>query len=605
MLIALLALVGLCLAETPGELALERARAAMGREDHTRALTLIEEAREAGEPEAHQLYLALSRIRHTETLADAEYAHLAGEDPVARAYWLWSRVERGLADLDELDDELPPDLARRVRVALLLEAHDPDAAWALVQAEHCAEEAALAIEARVQQGELREALRLARDLQGRFRRDPELLVPLWHTRSDDRGFEHGRTRLLRATTHRIAERTVLLYRALRLAVAARDKRLASELADRLEALGEPRPLTRHPYNKRMLTELGRALARHAAPELPDAAPSELVRLARVVTGELLGQGRAADAPPVWRQVAQRTDSLVAWTELSLSLLAIEQPQAALQAAERALLQGAHAPAGNGSRRHRARALVATARSHEALGNEDQAIVHFQHAAQLDPAPDTLQALGRLLEEAGELEQAFLVYARARQQGAEGLEQALARCYQGPASWEIAAGAVLSGEEEAVEPTPAEPEAPRYPFLGQPLPGEWQAQDLGGEAVPAPDGQVLVLSFWASWCGPCRQELPQLDRLAARLQSEGLAVRFVGVGVDERVGDYRRFAQRARSAALELVWGPAIGKQLGVRGIPATWVVGADGRLATYYGGYEAGLTDRIEADVRSLVDAAE
>lgn len=57
-------------------------------------------------------------------------------------------------------------------------------------------------------------------------------------------------------------------------------------------------------------------------------------------------------------------------------------------------------------------------------------------------------------------------------------------------------------------------------------------DLAGkpQALAQWRGQVLVLNFWATWCGPCRKEMPALGRLAEKYASRG--VQFVGVSIDE-------------------------------------------------------------------------
>lgn len=76
-------------------------------------------------------------------------------------------------------------------------------------------------------------------------------------------------------------------------------------------------------------------------------------------------------------------------------------------------------------------------------------------------------------------------------------------------------------------------------IGKPLP------DLKGFAlegsVPAARGKVLLLDFWASWCGPCRKSFPVLEELHQRYKARGLIV--LGVSVDEDAAAMKRFLQK--------------------------------------------------------------
>lgn len=70
------------------------------------------------------------------------------------------------------------------------------------------------------------------------------------------------------------------------------------------------------------------------------------------------------------------------------------------------------------------------------------------------------------------------------------------------------------------------------------------EDTGGSAIRMADlrGKVVVVDFWASWCAPCRDELPVLDRLYGRYRERGLVV--VGVNVDRELRNMRDFLSRA-------------------------------------------------------------
>lgn len=103
-------------------------------------------------------------------------------------------------------------------------------------------------------------------------------------------------------------------------------------------------------------------------------------------------------------------------------------------------------------------------------------------------------------------------------------------------------------------------------------------DGDGSEIPLADwkGQWLVLNFWATWCAPCRHEMPSLDRLQTAMP--GLAVLPVATGRNDPAA-IARFYDEAAITALPTLRDPqsALARQLGVLGLPVTLIVNPEGQ----------------------------
>src|SRR5262249_54227308 len=94
--------------------------------------------------------------------------------------------------------------------------------------------------------------------------------------------------------------------------------------------------------------------------------------------------------------------------------------------------------------------------------------------------------------------------------------------------------------------------------------------------PEPKGQVVVLEFWATWCGPCIAAIPHLNDLADHFRDR--PVRLVAI-TDEEPGVIRRFLARTPMRGWVGLGDEATFAAYGVRERPRTVVVGPDGRVA--------------------------
>lgn len=97
------------------------------------------------------------------------------------------------------------------------------------------------------------------------------------------------------------------------------------------------------------------------------------------------------------------------------------------------------------------------------------------------------------------------------------------------------------------------------------------------------GKVVLVNFWASWCEPCREEMPSIETLRRSLSGEPFVVLAVNVGEGAQAA--RRFADAAQlGAALLLDRDGATARAWGARALPSTFIVGPDGTIRYRYVG---------------------
>ncbi len=91
------------------------------------------------------------------------------------------------------------------------------------------------------------------------------------------------------------------------------------------------------------------------------------------------------------------------------------------------------------------------------------------------------------------------------------------------------------------------------------------------------GKVVLLDFWATWCGPCKEEIPHLVDLQNRYGSDGLQI--IGISMDDSPDPVREFSQQFKMN-YPVVMGNAKTGELygGILGLPIAFVIGQDGRI---------------------------
>lgn len=107
----------------------------------------------------------------------------------------------------------------------------------------------------------------------------------------------------------------------------------------------------------------------------------------------------------------------------------------------------------------------------------------------------------------------------------------------------------------------------------------ELSSLEGQRLKLSDfhGRVVLLNFWATWCGPCRAEVPELNKLQRDFQASGLAV--VGVSWDDSAAGVREFQKEIRQDYTVLLGGEdAQDKFAAIRSLPSTYVIDREGRI---------------------------
>ena len=117
-----------------------------------------------------------------------------------------------------------------------------------------------------------------------------------------------------------------------------------------------------------------------------------------------------------------------------------------------------------------------------------------------------------------------------------------------------------------------------PQVGE-LPPAFTLPDLNGNMHALADlrGRVVVLNYWATWCPPCLEEMPSLEKLHQALVSKGLSV--IAVSVDERFGDIEAFVDRFGLSFLVLHDnGKKVSRRYQTFKYPETYIIDRNGRL---------------------------
>ena len=114
------------------------------------------------------------------------------------------------------------------------------------------------------------------------------------------------------------------------------------------------------------------------------------------------------------------------------------------------------------------------------------------------------------------------------------------------------------------------------------------------------GQVVLVNFWATWCGPCREEMPRLDVLYQKYHKSGFVLLGVTVDDDPRTA-LATAAKLNVSFPVLLDTDKKVSKLYDLNTMPSTIVIDRDGKMRFLHRGYRAGTEDDYEQQIRGLL----
>lgn len=145
-----------------------------------------------------------------------------------------------------------------------------------------------------------------------------------------------------------------------------------------------------------------------------------------------------------------------------------------------------------------------------------------------------------------------------------------------------------------------------------------AKDAEKKPIPAPDfrlpqvngpnfrlfeqrGRVLLINFWASWCSPCRQEIPELKVIQDQFGGKDFSV--IGVSMDHDEQEALRFIGITKpNYPLLLDLKQQVVRQYNIETMPTTLIVDREGKIRDAFFGYEKGYEAEYKKQIRTLLD---
>lgn len=128
----------------------------------------------------------------------------------------------------------------------------------------------------------------------------------------------------------------------------------------------------------------------------------------------------------------------------------------------------------------------------------------------------------------------------------------------------------------------------------------QSRDGGTVSLSEFRGQVVMINFWATWCGPCREEMPHLEALYQRYSALGF--RLLGVNVEEDSENAEAWLEEM-PVSFSILFDPEnrVSELYDVIAMPSTVLVDRQGNIRFSHDGYQPGYENDYQTQIRALI----
>jgi thiol-disulfide isomerase/thioredoxin len=135
--------------------------------------------------------------------------------------------------------------------------------------------------------------------------------------------------------------------------------------------------------------------------------------------------------------------------------------------------------------------------------------------------------------------------------------------------------------------------------------DFALKDVAGNEVKLSGlrGKVVLVDFWASWCKPCKKELPELEKMARAYKAAGADVVIIAINIDTKRENADKFLKTAKINSLTVLFDPSStsAEQYEPATMPTSYVIDKKGIVKAVHEGYTAGDEKKVKAEIDGLL----